>query len=50
MNHKYQIGKVAREKFERTMTALFRAPKKKPATSPKAAGKEEAAGPMPRKD
>jgi hypothetical protein len=32
MKREYQSGKEAREKFERTMTALFRAPKtaKKP--------------------
>jgi hypothetical protein len=27
MKHEYNTGKDAREKFERTMTALFRVPK-----------------------
>lgn len=33
MKREYQSGKNAREDFERTMTALFRAPK--PAAKPK---------------
>jgi hypothetical protein len=35
---KYQTGKQAREAFERTMVALFRAPK--PAIKPKPAKQE----------
>lgn len=35
MKSEYQHGKLAREQFERTMTALFRAPKPTSKKQPK---------------